>query len=319
MSSLNVLYRDVDRLPYLLTMRQCATRYGLDLNVVRSSAANPGWANRLEAGEVDLIAENYWGLQSFRARGSPFVTVASVVSRMTEKLLGDVSVQTMDDLRGKKLAVRGAGPQFFLPSLWLHDNGLLQDVEQVVYLERDVGRWGHWPKVVAGECQVCFVANLYADAPIAAGLHEVPIEPYYFEGMNVTLTVTERTITERPQDVQNLVNAAFDASRVFRTDAATVLALMRGECRELLAEHFDVQDDGRLARLYELLRDELSEFPIPTPDGIRNALRVVRGEPAGRPHRDTQGYEDEILPASFNPLLMWDLSFAREALRTRAG
>jgi hypothetical protein len=57
---------------------------------------------------------------------------------------------------------------------------------------------------------------------------------------------------------------------------------------------------------------------VPTPDGVRNALRIVRGEPAGRPQRDAHHYEDDLVPASFNPLLMWDLSFARTTMRARA-
>ncbi len=318
MTVLNVLYRDVDRMPYLSTLRHCARRYDLELNLVRSSPAYPGWADRLERGDVDVIAENYWGLQTFRARGAPFVTVASVVNRMTEMLVADNSVQTPADLRGKRLAVRGGGPQLFLPALWLADHGLLQDVELVVIPDQEVGRWGHWQRVADGSCQACFMAYLYADAPLAAGLHEVPIEPYYFEGMNVTLTTTERLIADRRADIQGLVNAAFDATHLFKTDAATVLQLMRTECRDLLAEHFDLSDDQRLTRLYEILRDELAAVPVPTPDGVRNALRIVRGEPPGRPQRGEQHYEDDVVPPTFNPLLMWDLSFAREALRARA-
>ena len=86
---------------------------------------------------------------------------------------------------------------------------------------------------------------------------------------------------------------------------------------ELLGEHFEIPDEQRLRQLYEILRDELAEYPVPHPAAILNALRVVRGESAGRPKREERHYEDEVVPASFNPLLMWDLSFAREALRTR--
>ncbi|HLH22330.1 MAG TPA: ABC transporter substrate-binding protein [Chloroflexota bacterium] len=317
MSTLNVLYRDVDRMPYLLTLRQCAADRGLTLNLVRSSPAYPGWAERLEGGDVDVIAENYWGLQTYRARGSPFVTLASVVSRMTEMLVADASVRTVDDLRGKRLAVRGGGPQLFLPALWLTDQGLMGEVEQVVIPDEEVGRWGHWTKVADGTCQACFMAYLYADQALAAGLHEVPTEPYYFEGMNVTLTTTERLVEERRADLQALVDATFDATRVFKTDPATVLAIMRGECRELLAEHFDVSADAQIVRLYEILRDELADVPVPTLAGVRNALRIVRGEPAGRPQRGSAHYEDNVVPESFNPLLMWDLSFARAAQRAR--
>ena len=96
-----------------------------------------------------------------------------------------------------------------------------------------------------------------------------------------------------------------------------LLKIMREECLDQLKEHFEIPDDRRLESLYEILREELAEYPVPAPEGILNALRVVRGESAGRPQRETHTYEDDVLPPSFNPLLMWDLSFAREALRTR--
>src|SRR5262245_44176057 len=167
MSTLNVLYRDTDRIPYLFTLRETAKRQGLDLNFVRSSPANPGWADKLEKGDVDFIAENYWGLQAFRARGTPFITVASIVNRMTEMLLANDSVRSVDDLRGKKFAVRGGGPQLFLPGLWLKDLGLDRVVEQVVIPDSEVGRWGHWKKVANGECAACFMTTICSMEPLA--------------------------------------------------------------------------------------------------------------------------------------------------------
>jgi hypothetical protein len=311
------MYRDVDRLPYLFTLRDCARAYDLDLELIRSGPEFPGWADRLEKGDIDLLGENYWGLQSFRAKGVPFVTVASVVNKFTEMLVANDAVQSVDDLRGKKLAVRAGGPQLFLPGLWLKDNGLAQDVEQVLVPDRDVGRWGHWKKVADGTTQATFMAYLYADIALAAGLHEVPIGPYFFEGMNVTLTFTERTIADRHDDVQKLVNATFDATNAFKTDAPRILKTMNGEALEPLREHFDLPDEKSVTRLYEILRDELADVPVPHPAGILNALRVVRGESAARPQREEAHYEDEVVPETFNPMLMWDLSFAREAMRAR--
>jgi ABC-type nitrate/sulfonate/bicarbonate transport system substrate-binding protein len=301
MGSLRMLYRDVDRLPYLFTLRHCARQHGLDLEVVR--ATGRGWADRLESGDVDVIGENYWGLQSERARGLPFVTVGSTLHTWNEKLLVHPSIQSLEDLRGKKFALRTPGPQELLPVLWLEDQGLARDVTTVAYSDQDLGRWGHWTKVADGECQACFVTYLYADKPLAAGLREIPYEPYYFEGGNVTLTTTEDVAREKRQEVQSLVNAAFDACRVFKTDSATVLRIVRDEARELLGEYQHVSDEANLERIYRIMRDELADVPIPTAMGIANAWRMrLASSPELR---------------DFNPMLMWDLSFAREALETR--
>lgn len=303
MSSLQVLYRDVDRTPYLFTMRHFARAHELDLDLILALPGEP-WGERLESESVEVIAENYWGLQRFRARGAQFVTVASVVNTFTEKLLARGDIHSVGDLEGKKLAIRGVihTPQALIPRMWLQDIGLDRSVEVVPVPDEEVGRWGHWEWVADGRCDACFITNIYCEAPLAAGLHEVPYDTYYFEGMNVTLTTTEHLAATRREDIQNLVNAAFDATHAFKSNDPAVLSIMRDEAWQPLKEHLDLPDVAALEKLFGILRDELADLPVPRPEGVLNAHRVIRDSDETR---------------RFNPLLMWDLSFAREALRIR--
>jgi ABC-type nitrate/sulfonate/bicarbonate transport system substrate-binding protein len=297
MSVVRLLYRDFDRTPYLYALQHSARRYGIELEVER---VYPEYGELLEAGATDVLAESYWTLQSFRARGAPFVSLASSVTWLNETLFVHPGVRTLDDLRGKRFAIRATGPSELIPVLWLEDQGLRRDVEVVIYSERDLGRWGQWKKVLEGECHATFVTNLYADAPRAAGLKPLPFEPYGYMG-NVTLTTTEAFVEERPEDTQHLVEATFDATELFRTEPATVLEIMSREPMQLM------QIDGRAAleRAYAILRDELSPWPVPSAEAIAN-LRRMRLPTA-----------PELL--DFNPLLMWDLRFARRAQQRRAG
>ncbi|WP_432826468.1 ABC transporter substrate-binding protein [Dactylosporangium sp. CA-092794] len=311
MQPLSVTYRDVDRTPYLFTLRRCAEKLGLDLRIVRYDmsrlTAGPtghDWGDLLLDGEIEVIAENYWGLQSYRARGLPLICVASTSSRWLEKLLVGPGIESLDDLRGRRFALRSPGPQALLPQLWARDAGLGPSIEFVTYSDREFGRMGHWRKVVEGECDACFVTNLYADEALAAGLRELPYEPYPFEGGTVTLTTTEAVAAERADAVQALVDAAFDATELFRSDPQQVVDIMRSECRELLAEHFGELDDARLARLQEILRDELSDWPVPTPEGVSVARRIRLGS---APELER-----------YHPMIMWDLGFARRAIDRRA-
>jgi hypothetical protein len=59
-----------------------------------------------------------------------------------------------------------------------------------------------------------------------------------------------------------------------------------------------------MERIYRILSDELSEQPIPTAEGIANTRRMALPR------------MPEL--ADFNPLVMWDLSFARAASTKRA-
>jgi hypothetical protein len=66
----------------------------------------------------------------------------------------------------------------------------------------------------------------------------------------------------------------------------------------------NIESCGAMERIYGILRDELSEQPIPTPEGIANTRRMALSR------------MPEL--TDFNPLVMWDLSFARAAAK-RAG
>ncbi|MFC0527639.1 ABC transporter substrate-binding protein [Phytohabitans kaempferiae] len=310
MAELTVLYRDVDRAPYLYTLRHCARSYDLDVELRRVASAVPmtgaagaDWGRLLERGEVDVIAENYWGLMTYAARGVPFLTVASTAHRWRELLLVRPGVGRVEDLAGRRFAVRDTGPQALFPGLWLEDAGLAGEVEQVVVPQRETGRWGHWKRVAEGECDACFMSPLYAAPALAAGLTPIPHPGYDFEGGHVTLTTTERVVAERRPAVQALVDAAFDANELFRDERATALAIAERDCADLLGEHFDLSSSP-VAELYDLLREEIAPDPVPTPAGI------------GTAHRLRSRTAPEL--AGYNPLLMWDLSFARAARRDRA-
>ena len=293
MSGFSVMYRDQDRTPYLYTLQHAAKKIGIDVDIQRAESYD--WAQLLEDGTVDFLAENYYGLQNERAKGVPIASVTSAVTWRNEQLLVSPEIQTIEDLRGKKLAVRGVGPSELGPKLWLKDYGLDKDVEAVVVSDREVGKWGNWKKVLEGECHAGFVSNLYADEARDAGLKVLPIERYGLIA-NVTLTTRRDVIEKRREEVATLVRAVFDASSLFKRDASTTLEIMSREPMRLL----EIESEQALERTYEILRDELSDVPVPSVEGISNT------------HRMTLFRSDEL--ADFNPLLMWDLSFVSSIL-----
>ena len=291
---MRIRYRDYDRAPYLYTLQAAARRLGLAVTLEKAELGGR-YPEFLLEGATDFLAENYWQLQGLRAKGQPLVSVATAVSTLNEKLFVHSSIGRIEDLRGRKLAIRGVGPSQLIPGLWLKDHGLDGDVECVAYSEDEVGRWGQWKKVASGECHGTFVTNFYQDEPLAAGLKPLPVEPYGFIG-NVTLTTTESLAQSRRADVQTLIDAAFEASRLFRNEPAAALAICTAEPMRLMK----IDGERQMERIYGILRGELSEQPIPTADGISNTRRMAVAR------------APEL--ATFNTLLMWDLSFARAAV-----
>ena len=291
MRTLRVLYRDYDRAPYLYVLREAAKRRGLVLDLTKAELGGR-YSEFLLDGTTDVLAENYWGLQSAAAAGAPLVSLATAVNHLNEQLFVHPSIETLNDLSDKCFALRGVGPSELIVKLWLTDHELAA-IKTVVLSDDEVGRWGLWKAVLSGRCHAAFVTNFHQDEPLRAGLKPFPVAPFGFIG-NVTLTSLKDLVKARPQDFADLVSAAFDATRMFRHDSPSSLEILLGEPRRLLGE-----DERGMQRVYAILREELSEQPVPTLEALSNTHRM-------RLPNDPQLSE-------FNPLLMWDLTFAREA------
>jgi ABC-type nitrate/sulfonate/bicarbonate transport system substrate-binding protein len=305
MPQMRMRYRDVDRLPFLNGLYRTAKARGLDLEISRhKQVGSEDWGEALRRGDIDALAENYWGLQRYRAQGVPLVTVASAAHTWVELLLARPGIKTLQDLRGKKLAVRLTGPQRSFPLALLASVKLDDDIGTVVYAESDTGRWGHWKKVVDGSCDACFMLPSYADGAKAAGLIEVPYGSYAFDGAHIIPTTTESFIARNRDAVELLVEAMFDTCARINSDPAWFRELTI-ESLEALREHFPLEDDAAVDRFCAVQLPEIAALPIPTPQGLTHAYDV-----AVLQYPEITG---------FNPMLMWDLSFARASYARRFG
>jgi hypothetical protein len=304
---LTILYRDVDRAPYLCVLADQARRRGLQVQLrrhaLRSQPSAPDWSELLLKGEVDIIAENYWGLQLRRAEGAPLVSLACVVNHWPEQLVVQPSLTCVADLRGGRFALRSNGPQRLFPPAWIRDRGI-SDVDFVLVAEGEVGRWGHWKRVADGTCRACMVANLYLQPALDAGLTVIPYDPPAFAGGNVVLTTTESLLRARRGELQTLVDATFATTGLFKAAHPVVDATISQQCLPLLSEHFGALSDAAVSALRALLAAELSDLPIPTAEGIDMTWRMAR-----------QTGKGDL--SAVNPLLMWDLSLARATLGHR--
>src|SRR5438552_17143433 len=120
MEPLKLLYRDPDRTPWLSVLRFAAQQLGLKITMER--AAGREYGELLERGDVDLLAENYYNLQSLRARGAPLVSLATSITWLNEKLFVAPEITSISDLNGKRFALRGVGSSELIQRLWLGDS-----------------------------------------------------------------------------------------------------------------------------------------------------------------------------------------------------
>jgi hypothetical protein len=295
-ATFRLLWRDADRLPFLYTLKHCVEKYGLQLDMSRSQGQEYG--ELAARGDAEVLAENYWNLQFYRARGEPLVCVGCAVNTINEQILARPGIESLEDLKGKRLAYRDMRPTNLIDRLWVREQRL--DVELVPGNERETGRWGAWKLVTSGQADACILSKLFADEPIRQGLKPISMGRFGFLG-SVVFTTSHRVIQERPADVEAFVKGAFDAAQMFKHDRAASLAVMKAAPEKLMS--FDVQDDAHLERLWEILSEETAEVPMPTAEAISNFHKMTFPE-----------YEEL---KDYNPLTMWDTSFAINELESR--
>lgn len=300
MGTLRVLWRDADRLPYLHTVREAASSYGTTLDL--RPAPGREFGELLLDDRVDIIAENYWNQQINRAKGWPLVSLACAVNSVNEQFVVKPGIRSLSDLHGKRIAIRDMRPTNLSDPLWIKHLGL-GDAELVFVPEAESGRWAPWRRVVDGDCDAAIVTNLFLEPALEAGLKVLDAPRFGFLG-NVVYTTTSEKRDVLHRDMVALVRAAFDAVKTFKKDPATVLRLMDGIPQELMQPpNITIATPAEKQRVYEKLRDELADPPIPTPEAIANFYAMALPQ-----YDELKGY---------NPLLMWDLSIARDIIDGR--
>lgn len=299
MGTIRVLWRDADRLPYLYTVRHAAAAYGTEVILERPEGRE--YAELLFDGRGEVLAENYWNQQLNRAKGMPLVSIAAAVTTINERLYVRSGVTSLDELRGRRIAVRDARPTNLIDPLWLRRAGLT-DVE-IVLVPDSEGRWMPWQRVVAGDCDAAVVTNLFSDAAVEAGLVPLDIGSFGFLG-GVVYTTSEELLESRAGDMENLVRAAFDAARLFKEDKQAVLDVMTSIPDGLMtARGATIDTPEERETVYGHLAGELADPPVPMPHAIANFYDMAVDE-----YPELVGY---------NPLQMWDLRIARRIMDER--
>lgn len=299
MGTIRVLWRDADRLPYLYTVRHAAAAYGTEVVLERPEGRE--YAELLFDGRGEVLAENYWNQQLNRAKGMPLVSIAAAVTTINERLYVRSGVTSLDELRGRRIAVRDARPTNLIDPLWLRRAGLTD--AEIVLVPDSEGRWMPWQRVVAGDCDAAVVTNLFSDAAVEAGLVPLDIGSFGFLG-GVVYTTSEELLESRAGDMENLVRAAFDAARLFKEDKQAVLDVMTSIPDGLMtARGATIDTPEERETVYGHLAGELADPPVPMPHAIANFYDMAVDE-----YPELVGY---------NPLQMWDLRIARRIMDER--
>lgn len=291
MQSLKLAYRDVDRLPVIFAIREMAKRhYDLDVHVVRIHP-EPEFEESLFNGASDVLIEHLEFLYERVKHGSKVTFFCAPSKGGGLHLVVPPQVQSLDDFKGGKMAVRTSG-QPYAVKLWLRSVGLDKEVETVMVSDGEIGRWGQWKKIVAGECIATFMSPLYLPAALAAGLKILPASEIPIVGQFAQACRADFPI-ENPELMQRYVKSVLHAlAWLIRRREEAFAALGAG-----LKAGMKLNDDAEFKRRFDAVVAGIKIRPYPTPEAVANTYECAALE------YDCKG---------LNPLSLWDLHWVKQ-------
>jgi hypothetical protein len=294
MDTVRLAYRDNDRTPVIYCIKEMAARhYDLNVEVLRIQG-NDEYEAAIFDGSCDMICEHLEYLFEEVAQHGRKATMFLAPVRETDgPLVVAPDVKTVDDLRGKKIAVRTSGRPFAI-ALRLRQMGLEGSVELVPVADAEVGRWRQWTKVTSGECAATFVSCLYLPPALDAGLKLFPAPPFDIVGQYGHACTTEYARTH-DDTMLRYVKAAVHGVALMKLRREEALDIVSEESAKLMKLD---QDRAELERWFDCIVAPLQLKPFPTAAGIANSYEIGCNEwPGG---------------AGINPMTLWDLHWLKQ-------
>jgi hypothetical protein len=292
MESLSLAYRDDDRTPVIFAIREMAQRnYNLEVKVVRIKDGD-AYEDALFNGGADIIIEHLEYLYAEAAKGKKIAFFCAPSKGGGLDLVVRQSVQSVEEFRGKSMAVRSHG-QPHAVTLWLRTLGLEQDVETMIVHDKEVGRWGQWKNVISGECVATFLSPLYLPDALNAGLKvlqvpDIPIVGHFAQACLAEFARTREAVMHAY--VQSVLHALVWLE--YRPEEA--LATLAPELKICI----ELDDDVELKRRFDSVVGGLKIRPYPKPQAIANTYEIATLE-----YPEAKG---------LNPLSLWDLHWVKE-------
>lgn len=291
MQTLTLAYRDDDRTPVIFAIREMAKRhYELEVRVVKIRGEEDFEAALFD-GSCDVIIEHLEYLYEKAAQGEKITMFCAPSKGGGLHLVVLPKVQNAEEFRGKTMAVRAQG-QPHAVTLWLRMMGLESDVKTVVIDDKEISRWGHWKKVVSGECVGMFMSPLYLPNALNAGLKVLSVPEIPIVGHFAQACLSEFA-RRRGDLLRQYVKAVTHALVWLTARPAEALAALAPELEACMR----LGDNTELKRRFDSVVSGLKIHPYPTPQAIANTYEIAALE-----YPTAKG---------FNPLALWDLHWVK--------
>ncbi len=293
MQEVKLAYRDNDRTPVIFCIKEMASRYyGIDVKVKQIRGAAEYEAAIFD-GAADVIIERMDYLFAEAAKGRKVTMFCAPVITSGMDLVVPNHVKGIDDLKGKKIAVRAAGRPYTV-ALRIRKMGLEKEVERIIVTDEEVGRWGQWKKVLNGECVATYMTPIYLPEALAAGLKVLETPELQVIG-HFAQACSTKFARENHELLGSYIRSVVHALCLMKFRRDETMNIVSQEPMRLMK----IQDRKELARQVDSIIHELQVKPYPTPEGITNSHEISTDEwPAGRTLE--------------NPLTLWDLHWLKQ-------
>jgi hypothetical protein len=287
-------YRDTDRSPMIYCIQAMAARhYDLEVEIVRIQG-NEEFEASIFDGSADMICEHLEYLYQEVALGRHRATMFLCPVGATDgQLVVGPETRSIDDLRGKAIAVRNRGRPHAI-AMQVRQLGLEGQVELLTVADEDVGRWAQWKTILTGECAGTFVPCLNIAPALNAGLRVLEVPQLEFVGHFGHACATDYAAAH-DEIMARYVESAIHAICLLKLRRAEAMEIVAGEPARLMG----LQDDrAELERQVGCIADMLQPKPYPSPAGVANTYEIGCAEWPGA--------------AGINPLTLWDLHWIKQ-------
>ena len=291
MAAVRLAYRDHDRTPVIYCIKAMAEKhYDLTVDVLHVPERRD-FEKALLDKRCDAIIEHVEYLYAEAARGRKVTFFCAPQIHRGLQLVVGKNFTGLNDLRGKRMAVRDLGRPFAV-TLWLRKMGLEQEVKTIIVPDKEIGRWQQWRKVASGECAACFVAPIYLPPALAAGLEVFPVRE-----AEIVSNFAQACLSSFAAENSTVMKSYMKAV----VHALALLLYRREEALEIAAQEpmrlMSITDRGELRRQVESIAEMLRVKPYPTAEAIVNSNAIAAHE-----------YGAKI----DNPMILWDLHWLKE-------
>ncbi len=238
-------------------------KYGLDVSLSFIQGSSTATASMV-GGSTDIAQMAAPSAITAASQGADVVLIAGFLNTSVFKLMGDPSIKSMSDLKGKTIAITkfGSSDEFILKRI-LKDNGL--DPTKDVKITQSGDASGQLAQFKSKLCDAILLSppnDIVAQKQGAAMiLDTIPLKiPYQAVG----LATTHKYIQTHRADALNFIRAETEALQRFKNDRAFAESVM--------GKYLQTNDPDVLDGSWEAYSKAFVDIPYPSLPGIQEIL-----------------------------------------------